>query len=1115
MKACTLRRYVRVAVLVGLYIGTQVQCSRAQVSASGVNGIISDSSGGVVPNAKVKITSATTAFSWTAVTDSDGVFSIGQLNVGSYDITVEAPGFKTAVVPNVKLYVGQIATQNITLQIGEAVQRVTVLAQAPLLNTTSGTVGTVVVSTLVTELPLNGRNFLQLNLLSPGAGHDKGGATPESYDINPSNTAFSVNGQRSDFNLYLLDGTIFKDYVFGTAPLAPSVDAIQEFQTATSNYSAAFGSEAGAQVNLATKSGTNRLHATAWEYLRNDKLDARNFFQQGATPPFRRNQFGANVGGPVVLPKVYNGRDHTFFFFNYEGFRQVKDVPTLGNFPTPAELSGNLSSLVQPGTPLLDPVTGQPFPGDIIPANRIPSTLESFLQNGIGNGPWIPVPNSTVPGANYFSNVPTNYFSNQYVVRADQRIGAKTFVYGHVVIDRESALNPPTIPGLSLNPNYSIETTKQAHSLTVHFSRAMTPNLLLDFGFGWSGFEQEVVQSTAGKNNLTESVLGIQGLSTSPDSWGAPSWGVAGFSNLGEQQAGPLRWPLSIYQYTPAMTLVKGKHSLKWGLQILRDHYNFEQTYAANGDWSFDGSLSGYGLADFLLGLPASIVVVKSPFSPVGRSTELGPYFQDDWKITTSLTLNLGFRYEYGGLPYSSNHTFANTYFGPNNAVPELVVSNNYAPVTFEGVTYPLVPGIPFVTASQVGLPNSLTFFGKRNFAPRFGFAYRVPGTSNTVLRGGYGIYYQKDQLAALNSLAVNPPFVGGYIVANDAANFQGFNWFSPLANTAAAQIAFQAVQTHYVPAMSQQWNLTLERNAWNTLFSAAYVGNVDHHLPDIEFPNQALPGPGPLGPRRPWPTVGTINGEGYNGNSNYNGLQLKVQRDFSKGLALILGYTWSKSIDDTAGSGQNGDALGASAPQDAYNWQVSDRGLSGQDIRNRFVASFVYDLPVGRGKAFLNRGGPVNLLLGGWQLNGIVTLASGSPLTALETFNSENFDSGNRRPDQVCSPNNLSHSRPRADQVLEFFDTSCFQQATLYTYGNAGRNTIIGPGVKNVDGGIYKNFKLTEALTLQFRAEAFNLFNHSDFAQPGQTLGTPQFGEITATSIDNREGQLALRLTF
>jgi hypothetical protein len=550
-------------------------------------------------------------------------------------------------------------------------------------------------------------------------------------------------------------------------------------------------------------------------------------------------------------------------------------------------------------------------------------------------------------------------------------------------------------------------------------------------------------------------------------------------------------------------------------MQILRDHYNFEQTYAADGDWSFNGTFTNYPLGDFLLGIPASIVVVKSPFSPVGRSTELAPYFQDDWKVTPSLTFNLGLRYEYGGLPYSSNGTFANTYFGPNNAVPELVVSDHYAPVTFEGVTYPLLTGIPFVTASQVGLPNSLSFFGKRNFAPRFGFAYRVPRTSNTVLRGGYGIYYQKDQLAALNSLAVNPPFVGGYIVANDASNFQSFNWSSPIASTGPAQIADQAVNTHYKLAMSQQWNLTLERSMWNTLFSAAYVGNVDHHLPDIAFPNQAVAGPGPLAPRRPWPTVGTINGEEYAGNSAYNGLQLKMQKDFSHGLALILGYTWSKSIDDTAGSGQNGDALGASAPQDYYNWQVEDRGLSGQDIRNRFVASFIYELPFGKGKAFLNEGGPLNVILGGWQLDGIVTLSSGSPLTALEVFNSENFDSGNSRPDQICNPNTLSHSRPTGAQVLEFFNTACFQQAALYTYGDAGRDTIIGPGVKNVDGGISKNFKLTEAAGLQFRAEAFNLFNHPDFAQPGQTLGTPQFGEITATAIDNRELQFALRLTF
>jgi len=1127
MQACTLRRYARVAVLVSLCIGIQLPYSRAQVSSSGVNGVVSDNSGAAVPSAKVTITSTGTNFSRTDVTGSSGSFSIPDLNAGAYDITVEAPGFKRAVLANVQLYVGQMATQNIMLEVGELTQQVTVSAQPPLLNETTGTVGTVVVSELVTELPLNGRNFLQLNLLSPGAIHDKNGTHGDRYDFNPSEISFSVNGQKGDNNLFLLDGTMFKDYVFGTTPFAPSVDAVQEFQIATSNYSAAFGSEAAAQVNLVTKSGTNQLHATAWEYLRNDKLDARNFFQQGATPPFRRNQFGANVGGPVVLPKIYDGRNRSFFFFNYEGFRQVKGVGTLGNYPTPAQLSGDLSSLVAPGTTLVDPFTGQPFPGNVIPQNRMPSTLLPFLQNGIGNGPWIPVPNSTVPGSNYFRTIPTTYFDNQYVVRGDQRINDKTFVFGHVVIDRSTASNPGTFPGESLNPSLSFDHEKPAKSITVHLTSTITPNLLFDFGFGWSGVTQTTSQSTAGKFNIAGQILKIQGLSTGvPDTWGAPDWVVPGFSPLGGTIGAAITLPTSITQFSPGMTLIKGKHSLKWGMLFARHHYNDAEVYAGNGLWVYSGAFTNSPLGDFLLGLPTFALILKNPLNPIARNSELSPYFQDDWKVTPRLTLNLGFRYEWVDFPQSSTHTFANTYYGPNRAcpaptlscpVPQFVVSNDAQPVTFQGVTYPFLPGVPFVKAGDVGLPNSLVSVDNHPYAPRFGLAYRLPGTSNTVLRGGYGIFYQRDLLAVTNSLAVNAPFVGAYFLSFDQSNFRNFNWFDPIGSSPASGLGFQSIDPHWRPGQVQQWNLTLERSMWNTLFSAAYVGNEGHHLPTQWFPNQAAPGPGPFAPRKPWPTVGSVAGENYEGNSDYHSLQLRVQRDFSKGFALIVGYTFSKAMDDAV-YGEGPDANSQSR-----NWAnpAAERSLSAQDIRHRLVVSYVYELPFGKGKTFLNRGGPVDVLLGGWQVTGIASFSSGSPFTVFQTFNSANSDAGANRPNLIGNPNDLSHSRPRGQQIAQFFDTSAFQEANLtndggtYRFGNAGRFNVIGPGTKIVDFGAYKNFTLTEALKLQFRAEAFNLFNRPDFGMPGATLGTPQFGTITSTSDDAREIQLALRLWF
>jgi len=1129
MKACTLRRYAHFVALMSFFIGAQLQHSRAQVSSSGINGVVSDPSGAAVKNAKVIITSTGTAFSRSEVTDASGNFSIPDLNVGTYNLTVEAPGFMQTLVPDIKLYVGQISTQNIRLKVGAVSQTVSVSSQAPLLNTTTGQVGTVIVQKDLTEIPLNGRNFEQLNLLSPGAIHDKEGTHGDRYDFNPSETSFSVNGQRGDDNLFLLDGTMFKDYVFGTTPFAPSVDAVQEFQTTTSNYSAAFGSEAAAQVNLVTKSGTNHLHWTAWEYLRNDKLDALNFFQAGAKPPFRRNQFGGNIGGPVIVPHVYNGKNRSFFFFNYEGFRQVKGVATLGNFPTPAQLSGDLSSMVQPGTPLIDPTTGQPFPGNIVPNNRMPSTLLPFLQNGIGNGPWIPLPNSTVPGANYFRSIPTTYFDNQFVVRGDQRIDDKTIVFGHVVIDRSSASNPGTFPGASLNPNLSYDHKRPAKSITVHLTRTLRPNLLFDFGFGLSGVTEITTQSTANKFNISGQILKIQGLSTGiPDTWGAPDWVVPGFSPLGGAIGAAITLPTSITQFHPEITLTKGKHSLNFGMLIARHYYNDHEVYAGNGLWSYTGAFTGYPLGDFLLGLPTSALVLKNPFNPAARNYELSPYFQDDWKVTPRLTLNLGLRYEWVQFPQSSTHTFANTWFGSNAAcpnglsnsacpVPQFVVSNNASPVTYDGVTYPFLPGVPYVKASDVGAPNSLVFNDNHPVAPRFGFSYRLPGTASTVLRGGYGIYYQADLLAVTNSLAVNAPFVGAYFLSFDQSTINNFNWFNPLGTSPASGLGFQSIDPHWKEGQVQQWNLSLERSMWNTLFSAAYVGNVGHHLPTQWFPNQAVPGPGPFAPRDPWPTVGSVAGEFYAADSDYHSLQARVQRDFSKGIALIVGYTFSKTMDD----GVYGEGPDDSSQLRSWTNLKPERSLSAQDIRHRLVVSYVYQLPFGKDKMFLQRGGAVNALLGGWEVTGVVTLSSGSPLTVFQVFNSANSNDGANRPNLIGNPNDLSHSRPVQQQNAEFFDTSAFQEANLttdggtYRFGNAPRFDAIGPGRKNVDFGAYKDFTLTEALKLQFRAEAFNLFNHPDFAQPGDTLGTPQFGEVLSTAGDNRELQFALRLTF
>lgn len=1085
---------------------------RAQRASTALEGMVTDTSGAVVQGATVVLVSRDTAFTRTTVSNEAGSYSFPDLPPGLYEVSAEARGFKKTVARDIRLHVGLPVQQNLHLEVGAVTEQVSVTAAAPLLRQTTGEIGTVIEGKALTEIPLNGRNFLQLNLLSPGAIRSKNSNTFDDVQINPTAQSFNINGQRGDYNLYLLDGVSIKEYQHGSNTFSPNVDSVQEFNQASSNYSAAFGAEAGAQVSLVTRSGSNALHGGAYEFLRNNRLDARNFFEQSRqAPPFRRNQFGANIGGPLTIPRLYSGRDQTFFFGSYEGFRESKDVPLLGNFPTSEQLQGDLSTLVTPDQPLIDPLNGQPFPGNRIPASRMPSTLLPFLQNGIGKGPWLPAPNSATPGFNYFRDSSRRFNNDQAITRIDHRIGSKTFLYGRYGYNRANLLNP------NLNSNYTVTQENNAHSASVHVTNMLRPNLIAQFTFGYSRFLQNEPASTVGRYDITNKILGIQGLATNASSWGAPGWSVTGFSGLGQGGSLPRRWNPQSYEFRPAINWMRGSHNIKFGGDVTRFLDTFTEIIGPNGDFSFDGRFTKYPLGDFLLGLPSGSFFSPEPFNPEQRYSQLGFYFQDDWRVAPRLTLNLGMRYEWSGVPYSSNRTMSNIYLGPNGAAPVIVVSEGARGIVFEGVQHPLLGIAPYVKATSVGLPDSLAFSDKGNIGPRFGFAYSLPG-AGTVLRGGYGWFYQRDTENKFVDMALNPPFVSIRTQAYNQANFTAFDWFNPAANTSIAGVGLFANDPYVKNGRIQAWNLSLERSVWSTLFSAAYVGNVSRHLSNLEFPNQARPGPGSINSRRPWPDSGLIYYQNYNGNANYNGLQLKAQRNFAAGFMLLAGYTFSKTIDDTGGTFV-GEGSRGFVVQDTLN-RHADRGLAAQDIRQRFVVSYVYELPFGHGKRLLSRGGAPAAVLGGWQVNGVTAYQTGSPLFVTQACNRANTDAGAARPDVAGNPR-LPGGRSSGEQVSEFFETSAFVNVCPgeegpFTFGNSGRNNVIGPGVANWDFGLYREFRLKgESARLQFRGEFFNLFNHPVFAQPGSTAGTPQFGRISRTSFDPREIQFALKLYY
>lgn len=1083
----------------------------AQRSTTSLSGTVTDSSGALIPNAKLEITSVTEGFARTDSSNSAGEYLFPDLTPGAYNISVEVQGFKKALVSGIKLYVGQPVVQDFHMEVGTITQSMTVKGTAPLLNQTTATVGTVLESNIIESLPLNGRNFLELPRLAPGASFDKNSNTFDAVQINPTAQSFNVDGQRGDYNVLTLDDTLITEFQHGSNTFSPSVDAVEEFQVSSSNYSAAEGTESAAHVNLVTKSGTNAFHGDAYEFLRNNDLDARNFFASDVLP-FRRNQFGGTAGGPFTIPKLYDGKDRSFLFASYEGYRETFGQPLLGNFPTPTQLEGDLSTLATAGNPVIDPQTGLPFSGNVVPQNRMPAHLLNFLQNGIGKGPWLPVPNSTTPGSDWIGSDNRLFNNDQFMVRFDQKVGSKTFVYGRYAFNNAQLVNP------NYDPNWHYDQENRTNTVAFHASTQVRPNLLWEVTFGWSRFHQNEYYTTAYKNNIV-SELGIQGLSTLGAAWGAPSWNVSGYDGLGEVGSAPRGWKPNAVEFHPAISWIRGTHSMKFGLDIYRILHTFPEALVPDGSFDFNGQFSGYPLADFLLGLPDSVDVSTTPFDGQFRYSLLDGYFQDDWKVTSHLTVNLGMRYELDGIPYSNNRSASDLYLGPNNALPQLYVSKGYGPITFDGVKQTLLTGVPFVTAGTLGLPDSLIFRANKNFGPRVGFAYSPARISNTVIRGGYGLFYQRDSDNAFTDLTLNPPFIYSAIYSLNSTNINQFNWVNPTNGASDQLLGYYCLNQYYTVTYTQQWNLAAEHTRWGALFSLGYVGNISYHLPNMEYPNQATPGAGSFTSRERWPTGPFFFWQNWGGIANYNGLQAKFQKPFGHGFTLLSGFTWSKTMDNTGGNFV-GEGERSSALQNSYD-HAADYSLASQDVPKRFFVSYVYELPVGRGKPFLNQGGAVNALLGGWQINGITTIQSGNPVFVDQACNRANTTAGTMRPDLLHNPNDLAGGRSHGQEVTEWFDTSAFVNVCPgpegpFSFGDAGRNIVRGPGINDWDFGLFKNIPVGgEGRHLEFRSEFFNIPNHPIFGQPGGTAGTPQFGTILGTAVDPREIQFALKFYF
>ncbi|MBI3951319.1 MAG: TonB-dependent receptor [Acidobacteria bacterium] len=1065
------------AVLLWLLMSSSI--GQGQNITGTITGTVSDPNGEVLPEVQVTVQNVKTGLTRTMATDAQGNYRAPLLPVGSYMISAERQGFKKKVLTGLGLQVDQTARVDIVLDVGGIAEEITITESAPLTDTVTSQVGEVIDNRRVQELPLNGRQFLQLAMLNSGAS-----VTTGSFDSRLQLNAprLIMNGQMEHYNNYTVDGTDATDVFYHSLSISPSVDVIQEFKILTNNYSAEFGGFTGAMVNVSIKSGSNAFHGTVYEFLRNDQLDAKNFFDDPTKPipPFRQNQFGATFGGRIK-------QDRTFFFGGYEGFRKRKALTSVAQVPSDRMRNGDLNEFIAAGQPIPnDPLTGAPFPGNIIPPDRFDPVAKGLLSI---------LPRAT-SGTNYILARSESVDDDQFHIRMDHQFSSKNNFFARFSFDKMAFLEPSLV---AITDKAVTSNTRNISISDVHVFR---PNLINEFRFGFN-------RTTGGEELATKGfdfaeMTGLQGVTRVQANIGVPRFSISAFSTA----YGPLQFYINrvdnTFQYIDNLTYTRGKHNLKFGGLFSRYQFNPSGDGGGRGSLSYTGAFSRNSYADFLLGLPFSGTIGLGDVTLHGRSYLLAGYVQDDWKVGPKLTLNLGVRYEYLA-PVTDTDDLISTLDPRDLSRPRFVVGNN-DPSRFAPGIAGRMP-LPVVSAEEAGLPSSLLIPTKRNWAPRFGFAYSPFGDDKTVIRGGYGIFYAFPSFNWSAQLKYLPPFLDLRLVTNTARAFNAQNIFlaPPLGS-----LSLFAISPLFRIGYSQQWFLNIQRAITSDmLVEVAYIGNLGLKLMKITSLNQAQPpAPGPQGPRRLIPQLGIFSWNESRGSSNYHAMQVRIEKRASRGLGFVAQYTYGKSLDYS--STLNGSTNDQSRPQNSLD-VAAEYGLSSFDHHHRLVANFIYLLPFGPGMPFLGSSkGFAGKFLQGWQVGGIITVEDGLPFTIRDGVDRSNTGEGNDRPDLVGNPN-FPKSRRTVEQ---YFNTAAFQLQPQYTFGTAGRNIVRGPSYSNVDFSLIKTTSITESHRLEFRAEFFNLFNHPNFDIPDRTITSLSFGRIRSAKFP-RDIQFALKYIF
>lgn len=1085
-----------------------------QVSTASLTGLITDPSGGVVVSAAVTARNRATNVTYSSSTDGSGYYVFASLPVGTYDLSVESQGFKKAIRDQVVLQVGQKARIDFTLEVGEITQSVAVEGTAPLLTTQEASTGTVIENKLVTDLPLSLRNWDDLLGLVAGVQGDR--YTEEGGGTAAGRTGgVNVHGVRSLQNNFVLDGvdnnSISTNVQELTTQVArPSVDSIQEFKVSTNPYSAENGRSPGSLISVTTKGGTNSFHGTLYEFHRNRIFDANNFFLNRAgrgKGQNIQNQFGGNVGGPVV-------KDRAFFFFNYEGTRIRKGTTRLGNVPMPNEVRGDFSAAAAAANrttyaTMIDQVgdcvgRGNPFPNNIIPERCLDPVAQRIL--GLVPAPNI-TPTSGPLNVNNFLRVPSiTDDTDSYTARGDYQLGPADNLFVRYTYSDRFRFVPGTFGGIIDGTSTSAfgRLSMKGHSASIGWNRVIGTRMVNEFRIGWGRNESRAVQDPFGLNTLAE--FGILGVADSPVySGGLPGIVIGarggtvtpgaggGLDRLGSPDFLPKFQVTNQFQWSDTLSLTRGRHQLKFGADYRGPMRNiYLDVPGLRGTWTFDGQRTGIGLADFLLGYPSNAQL--SNLAVVDQRLWMLAWFvQDDWKVTPKLTLNLGLRYDFATWPYEGADRMT-----------------NFNPLT----------GQTFTPANSL-YGKSLVRSDKNNLAPRLGIAYQM--TPGMVLRTGYGRFFMLfERAGSEDQLALNLPFFVNNVVgvtsasqtANDMRVRSGFNLSLNPSAVNPATVRLRAVNPEAVIPSVDQWNFGLQRllpGDW--VVTLDYVGTKGTHLSALRNLNQQLftsngTGTGII----PYPAFGPIEFRDNGANSIYHGGEATVEKRFSRGFSVHSAYTYSKSIDYAQEHLFSGGSN--SFMQNARNLR-EQRGRSDFDYRHRWVTSYIYEVPFGKGRTYLTEG-PASHLLGGWRISGVTNLRSGRPFTIFAGAN--NSLVGNRGGLANALADCVRDGALPTDErnVDRWFDASAYVVPTPARLGNCGRNTLDGPGLVNFDFALARSFEyFGEGRRLEFRWEMFNAFNTPQFGLPERNRSSAAVSRISTLAGDPRVMQFALKFYY